>query len=80
MFRLYSFIHNCTYQQAKKILLSQKYDPEEAKRRILNNTFNADNENDIEIDGELDIDLETECYSLNYTPSGRFDENLIKKL
>lgn len=80
IYSLYSYIHNCTYEQAKKILQSKKYDPEKAKSRLLNNTQSAGEAENIKVDTDLDIDLENECYSLNYTPQSNFEKNAVKRL
>jgi len=77
---LYSHIHNCTYEQAKQILLSKKYNPDEAKKRIQRVSHPAGNNDEIKIDTDIDIDLENECYSLRYNPISMHEKNIIKKL
>lgn len=80
IFRLYSYVHNCTYEQAKQILSSKKYDPEEAKNRVQGSKIDAGKDNNIEVDKDIDLDFENECFSLSYIPKSNYEKNIVKKL
>lgn len=77
---LYSYIHSCTYEQARKILQNIKYDPIAAINKLQGSRDNAHGDEKIEVDTDLDINLETECYSLDHTSDSTFEKNAVKKL
>ncbi len=75
---LYSFLNNCSYEEARKILTNQKYNPEKLKENI--SSKKAQIKTEVKVDEDLDIDLKNECFSLDYVPKSKFEENILNKL
>lgn len=76
---LYATLNNCSYEKAKKFLTNSRYDPDYVIRRLKNSKPQEPND-EIKVDGDLDIDLCTECYSLDHEPKSMFERNALKKL
>lgn len=75
---LYTYLFNCSYEEARKRLTNKKYDPDYIKK--FTNPSKKRNEEETIIDEDLDIDLKNECFSLNFTPTSLVEKSAIKKL
>lgn len=77
---LYAYLSNCSYREAKNYLSDKKYDPDNIKNRLSNKASEVPQSENIKIDGDLDIDIQKDCFSLDDVPNSRIARNSIKKL
>lgn len=75
---LYSFLKGCSYSDAKKILLNKKYDPNKIKKFLRKKSYSKTEP--IEVDADLDIDINNECYTVDSRPDNQYDKRNIEKL
>jgi len=73
---LYSYFAGVSYKEAYRFLSNTKYDPSVALKTL--NGYKEETKQDV--DKDLDINIDEECYSDSYIPTSNFELKLIQKL
>jgi len=76
VYTLYSKLYDVSYKEAKDKLDDIKYDADSIKNRLLVHESNDESS----VDTELDINLKTDCYGVNDTPTTNAGIRLVRKL